>query len=84
MAVDVTLDPNFALSAPRPLFDASTYLATTGQGWHRNYDIHPDGDRFVFVALDEASGFASGDVLLTDVYLVVNWFEELKERMGAR
>jgi Tol biopolymer transport system component len=47
----------------------------TGQGW----DLHPDGDRFI-VLVPHAS---STDSEAVSRYLVVlNWFEELKERMG--
>ena len=43
--------------------------------WSRfaNYHVHPDGKRFVMV---------KGEVTGTALTVVVNWFEELKERMG--
>jgi serine/threonine-protein kinase len=47
----------------------------TGQGW----DLHPDGDRFI-VLVPNAGVTESSAV---SRYLVVlNWFEELRERMG--
>ena len=45
-----------------------------GQG-NIGYDIHPDGDRFVAVS---GSGANVGST-----YIVVSWFTELRERMGA-
>ena len=38
-------------------------------------DLHPDGDRFIAVRGSGGSGFG-------DVYVVTDWFEELKARMG--
>ena len=40
------------------------------------FDIHPDGDRFI-VARRGGGGAGVGEI-----YLVTNWFEELKERVG--
>jgi len=39
------------------------------------YDVSSDGERFLM-----ARGL--GDTGLNEVYLVTNWFEELRERMG--
>ncbi len=39
------------------------------------YDIHPDGDRFVMIK--NVAGDAVGGITV-----VVNWFEELRERLG--
>ena len=39
------------------------------------YDIHPDGDRFLLVRGGRRGGFG-------DVFIVTNWFEELRERVG--
>ena len=74
MAVDVTTEPTFRVSEPRLLFDRPGY-----GGW----DIHPDGSRFVVVG-------PLGDGEAQDVapeprrfFVVTNWFEELRERMGG-
>ncbi len=66
---------------PRVLFDEPDYSRAQNPGGVRTWDIHPDGSRFVMVASEsgEAGGAGGG---LSDVYLVVNWFEELKQRMG--
>ena len=79
-AVDVTTDPAFAVSAPDLLFDEPSYTREQGGGWVRNWDIHPDGDRFIMVGL--VGGEGAGVALLDEVYLVVNWFTELRQRMG--
>jgi hypothetical protein len=73
--VDVSTAPVFGTSAPRLLFDRPGYLARAGDLF-RNWDLHPDGTRFVMVApaVDRAGG-------PDDLRIVVNWFEELKAKM---
>jgi hypothetical protein len=53
------------------LFDASTYLS---DNYHYAYDIEPDGKHFIMIAPAESGG---GDLIL-----VVNWLDELRERVG--
>ncbi len=40
---------------------------------HTNYDVHPDGRRFVVLRPSEEE---------TTLVVVLNWFEELRARMG--
>ena len=48
----------------------------------QNWDLHPDGERFI-VAVNSSAGAAANAGGEEDRYLVVlNWFEELKERIG--
>ena len=78
MAVDViTTETTLTPSAPELLFDRPEYTVTRTGGWTRNWDIHPDGSRFIMVKSGDGGGAA-----LSEVYLVVNWFEELERRMG--
>ena len=82
MAVEVTTEPAFAvLSAPDVLFDEPRYSRYQGPGLVRTWDIHPDGSRFIMVAPEGGEAGTAG-ASLTEVYLVVNWFEELRERLG--
>ena len=82
LAVDVTTEPVFAvLSAPEVLFHEPNYSGAQNLGLVRTWDIHPDGSRFIMVA-SEGGESRAGAGLLTEVYLVVNWFEELRQRMG--
>ena len=67
------------LSAPDVLFDEPNYSRIQNFGF-RTWDIHPDGSRFIMVAWEGEAGAGLGG--LTEVYLVVNWFEELRQRMG--
>jgi hypothetical protein len=42
--------------------------------WDRNYDVTPDGQRFLMVRQDDA-----GDSTVR-LNIIVNWLEELKEK----
>ena len=44
-----------------------------------NYDIHPDGERFLFVG---AASTTSGEEVSEKLVIVANWFEELRQRLG--
>jgi len=80
MAVDVQTEPDFrVLSAPRELFDRPEYTTWQNPGPLRTWDISPDGTRFVVV---KTLGGTGGGVEI-ELYLVTNWFEELRERMGG-
>jgi Tol biopolymer transport system component len=81
-AVDVTTEPTFSVSVPDLLFDEVAFTWQTFGGNVRNWDVHPDGSRFVVVNAGIGSTAAGGNTL-ADVNLVVNWFEELKQRMGG-
>ena len=49
----------------------------------RMHDIHPDEDRLIFVTSgDFALAPLAGFVGIGPVEVVVNWFTELRERMG--
>ena len=61
---------------PAPLFP-DTYGAAIGRTSHVDYDIHPDGSRFVMVG-SQAGGTA------VDLSVVLGWFEELKRLTPSR
>jgi serine/threonine-protein kinase len=88
MVVDVTTEPTFeVLSVPELLFDEVAY-ATVGLASLRNWDVHPNGSRFLMVRQggggQSAGGPGGGGAVsaFNEVYLVTNWFEELRQRMG--
>ena len=69
MVVDVQTEPSFAGTRPRTLFErpfGQTYPA-------RNYDVAPDGRRFVMVT--QPDQFEAQPV--TRLNIVLNWVEEL-------
>ena len=67
--ISVQTEPTFKmLAAPRILFQGSYYFGSFD--WASNYDVTPDGQRFVMVKQPETSA--------TQINVVLNWFEELK------
>jgi serine/threonine-protein kinase len=73
MAVDITTQPGFAAGKPKVLF-AGQYLPTPGT--LSNYDVSPDGQRFLMIKPGEQ---AQGRP--TQINVVLNWFEELKQKV---
>ena len=89
-AVDVTTSPTFTVGAPSQLFDYPDYFIAAPNTWPlQRWDVHPDGTRFILTEtrnVSEEPGQDSPTISpterLMDVYLVTNWFTELRERMG--
>jgi len=73
MAVDVDTQPSFAAGKPRVLFEGR-YEPTPAT--FPNYDVSPDGQRFLMLKPSEA-----GEAAPTQINVVLNWFEELKRRV---
>ena len=72
MKVDVATEGTFSHGQPTVLF---TWSYGTGGGIETGNDIHPEGDRFLVAEGGGGGGFG-------DFYIVTNWFEELRQRMG--
>ena len=70
MVVDITTEPTFKAGTPRVLLEG-TFLLRNNIGV--NYDISLDGQRFLVVQGSDAN--------LTQLNVVLNWFEELKQRV---
>ena len=67
MVVPVQTEPVFKILAePRVLFQGDNIMSLNPY-----YDIHPDGDRFLFVQ----------DQVTQEIHVVLNWFEELKRKV---
>ncbi len=75
MAVEITTEPTFSASTPRLLFEGS-FLRSAG--FPAFYDVTPDGQRFVML---QQVGPDSG---ATQINVVLNWFEELKQRVPVQ
>ncbi len=73
MAVDITTQPGFSAGKPRLLFEGS-YLATPAT--FPNYDVSLDGQRFLML-----KPMASAEPPPTQINVVLNWFEELKQKV---
>jgi Tol biopolymer transport system component len=74
MAVDITTQPSFAAGKPKMLFEGS-YVATTLT--QPLYSVSPDGQRFLMRKYEQSSS------TLTQVVVVQNWFEELKQKVPS-
>jgi Tol biopolymer transport system component len=73
MAVDITTQPGFAAGKPRMLFEGQ-YRPTPLT--NPNYDVSPDGQRFLMVKPGEQEQEAP-----TQINVVLNWFEELNQKV---
>ncbi len=70
VAVPVKTEGGFSLGRAQSLFE-DVYRPRPSS---RNYDIHPDGKRFLMIKKVEGEE----DVPITELIVVENWFEELK------
>jgi len=73
MAVEISTKPGFSAGKPRMLFDGEYVV---GPATTSNYDVSPDGQRFLMVQSAEQERAAP-----TQINVVLNWFEELKRRV---
>jgi hypothetical protein len=73
LAVDIATQPSFNAGKPRTLFEGR-YERTPATG--PNYDISPDGQRFLMLKPSEQEVAAP-----TQINVVLNWFEELKRHV---
>ena len=70
MAVPIETEPELKAGTPRLLFEGR-FLPTGRPDSRRNYDISPDGQRFLMIKREQ-------DLVPTELIVVLNWFEELK------
>jgi Tol biopolymer transport system component/predicted Ser/Thr protein kinase len=74
MALDVTIEPNFSVGKPHLLFERH-YFTSDFPLVGTAYDISPDGQRFLMVkGVEQATA-------VTQINVVLNWFEELKQKV---
>jgi hypothetical protein len=73
MAVDIDLGAGLRAGSPRQLFEGD-------YGLNNGYDVSPDGQRFLMVK----SSSSTPQVPPNQLTFVVNWFEELKQRVPAK
>jgi Tol biopolymer transport system component len=73
MVADLRLVPEFDPGKPRVLFETTFDAAGA---LHAGFDSGPDGRSFVMIRTEKESTASA-------VHVVLNWFEELKERAGS-
>jgi eukaryotic-like serine/threonine-protein kinase len=71
MAVDVATEGAFSAGKPKVLFEG-TYVPTPRS--FPDYDVSPGGQRFLMLKADE-------EATPTQINVVLNWFEELKQKV---
>ena len=76
MAVSVETEPAFSRGKFKILFRRA-YIYEENINW----DIHPDGDRFLMMKAVEATDDESALEAPRKINIVLNWFEELKDRV---
>ena len=73
MGVSVETEPGFSAGNPEVLLDGLPDDHGVWN-WMKPYDVAPDGQRFLLVRKEEGSD-------PTQINVVLNWFEELKQRV---
>jgi len=76
MAVTVTSDATFSATKPKALFETRAYLGAYS-GSMVSYDVTPAGE-FLMIEPDEA------DVPPSQINVVLNWMQEVRQRVAAR
>jgi Tol biopolymer transport system component len=74
MAVEITTQPSFSAGKPKVLF-AGQYQPSPNPVPNANYDVTPDGQRFIML---KPGGQEQAP---TQINVVLNWFEELKQKV---
>ena len=73
IAIPVKTTPTLEFGKPRVLFDGA-YVVATNYLWIPDYDVAPDG-RFMMIKWSEE------ELAPPSIHVVLNWFEELKQRV---
>jgi serine/threonine protein kinase len=83
MAVEVETDPAFRPAKPKVLFKG-TYFSTGAPFDFTLWDISPDGRRFLMMKPPAWTGAAPTTAGPRKINIVLNWFEELKQRVPGK
>ena len=75
MAVSITTEPNLLPGNPRIILNGSF---KKGYPWGRNYDITPDGQRFLMI--EEEAIVSEVD----QINIIYNWFEQLNSKIDGQ
>jgi hypothetical protein len=80
-AVAVTTQPTFAFGNPTPVPNPIYWLDSVND-MARQYDVAPDGQRFVGIIAANAVNPADPRAQVNgEIQVVLNWFQELKARV---
>jgi serine/threonine protein kinase len=76
MAVDITTQPGFSTGKPHTLFEGPYQLSLSPIA---AYDVSANGQRFLMIKPNEQTSSSAP----TQIVVVQNWFEELKQKVPA-
>jgi eukaryotic-like serine/threonine-protein kinase len=77
MVVSVETKPAFVASKPKLLFEGHYEKSSFTFSFEPNYDVSPDGQRFLMIKASEQESAA------TQVNVVLNWSDELRRLVPA-
>ena len=80
MAVEIETEPSFSPQKPTVLFEG-TYASHPTLPQCALWDIHPSGKKFLMLKPFELADSESTQRSTPKINIVLNWFEELKERL---
>jgi len=81
MAVSMETKPAIRFGTPRVLFKSKYQGVTESSG--TPWDVHPDGKRFIMIKPPEAAQ-SQASAPRPKIHIVLNWFEELKQRVPIK
>jgi serine/threonine-protein kinase len=85
IAVNVEREPAFSSGKPRVLFKGTYYSNTGSPMQHTYWDISPDGKRFLMIkppaAPKSTTEKPAAPPPQPKINIILNWFEELKDRV---
>jgi hypothetical protein len=78
MVVDIQTQPSFSAGKPRQLFEGPYASNTVSVTWRADYSIALDSQRFLMLKPKKQQ---QQQTALTQINVVQNWFEELKQKV---
>ena len=86
MSIEITASPAFAAGNPKTLFESDYQPMTVAFG-SQNYDVTPDGQRFIMVRGKEAAGATDNPFLSKNapqINVILNLFPELERKVPTK
>ena len=82
MAVSVKTEPALSLGTPKSLFKSTNLGLIFGAGYP--WDIHPNGNRFLMIKPPAGADGTAAAIGPRKITIVLNWDEELKQRVPVK
>jgi hypothetical protein len=86
-AVPVETIPEFKPGKATKIFSGpyvSSAVRRPGIPFHNTWDIHTDGDRFLMIKEPGSASDKSSKESPRQINVIINWFEELKEKVPVQ